>query len=230
MMTESEARAAMLRVMQQHPSLTVQGFDPFWPAKPPENRLAKFEADRAELLTPDGLEAFGRAIEWLSRFDKSKTLNRRGTSYGLKHVAQREIGYTTNGCFIAAAVAAGLEVRPASMGSLNAVFKICAEAWQHQLSMKDHQRLAAAFGRAYKAVEEFESILPDREVTFWPLRRRANAIQWSLLKIRTKLSEPRGQSARRGALIDLYLSAIFERPWWRQDETVGDAAGDAGRQ
>jgi hypothetical protein len=96
--------------------------------------------------------------------------------------------------------------------------------------MKDHQRLAAAFGRAYKAVEEFESILPDREVTFWPLRRRANAIQWSLLKIRTKLSEPRGQSARRGALIDLYLSAIFERPWWRQDETVGDAAGDAGRQ
>jgi hypothetical protein len=230
MMTESESRAAMLRVMQEHPALTVQGFDPFWPAKPPENRLAKFEADRTELLHPDTIEAFGRVIEWLSRFDKSKTFNRRGTSYGLKHVAQREIGYMPNGVFIAAAVAAGFEVRPASMGSLNAVFKICAEAWQHQLSMKDHERLAAAIGRAHKAMEEIESILPDREVTFWPLRRRANAVQWSLLKIRNKLSEPRGQGARGRELIDLYLRAIFDRKWWRQDEAVGAAADDAGRQ
>jgi hypothetical protein len=37
----------------------------------------------------------------------NKTINRRHSSYGLKHLAEPEIGYVTNGAFIAAAVHCG---------------------------------------------------------------------------------------------------------------------------
>src|SRR5260370_38978225 len=116
MMTEDEARAAMLHVMQKHPNLTAEGFDTFWPAKMPPERQIKFDADRAELLHPDTLAALARAVEWLGQFDARKSFNQHGTSYELKHIAEPEIGYSTNGCFIAAAGAAGLEVRQAASG------------------------------------------------------------------------------------------------------------------
>ena len=47
---------------------------------------------------------------WLRGQTKRKTLNKSGTSYGLKHVAERDVGYITNGVFIAAAVAEGFRV------------------------------------------------------------------------------------------------------------------------
>ena len=68
---------------------------------------------------------------WLRRFKKIKTLNRGGTSYGLKHIAEDDIGYTTNGCFIAAAIAEGFAVRRTDYDSPNAWFSISTEAWKH---------------------------------------------------------------------------------------------------
>jgi len=51
------------------------------------------------------LAQFIVARRWLSQFGKLKSLNKRGSSYGLKHVAAHDIGYVTNGVFIAAAIA-----------------------------------------------------------------------------------------------------------------------------
>jgi len=208
MMAEDEARAAMQHVMEKHPSLTAEGFDPIWPAKMPAERQVKFDADRAKLLESDTLAAFVRAVEWVSQFDARKSFNSCGTSHGLKRVAEPEIGNIENGAFIAAAVAAGFDARQEGY-SKNALLKICGQAWQHRLSMHDHQRLAAAVGQAHKAVEEIEAILRADPIASWPYFRRANALRRALSSLRTALSEPTGQRALLGRLSDQY--AIRER-------------------
>jgi hypothetical protein len=224
MMAKREARA-MLRVMQQHPALTAQGFDSFWPAKLPAERRAKFDADRAELFAPGELERFGRAIEWLSRFDKRETFNQSGTSYGLKHVAEREIGHTTNGVFIAAAVAAGFDARPAAWGSPNAVFKICTAAWRRDVTEHEHERLAVALGRAAEAIREIDGILADqRRPELWEHQRRAVVANRALFGLAQKLSYPKGRRAEWSRLADLYHEA------WRRGVTVGAAGNGGGTQ
>jgi hypothetical protein len=62
---------------------------------------------------------------WPNRFAKIKALNQTGTSYGLKHVAERDVGYLTNGAFIAE----GFAVRRVG-DSPNAVFNISTKAWR----------------------------------------------------------------------------------------------------
>ena len=43
----------------------------------------------------------------MKQIKKRKTVNRRRTAYGLKHIAEREIGYITEQTFIAAAIHMG---------------------------------------------------------------------------------------------------------------------------
>lgn len=71
----------------------------------PEERAAKMEAYKRELINSE--EMFSRACEWLGRLKPIKTVNERHSSYGLKHLAEPEIGYITNGAFIAAVVHCG---------------------------------------------------------------------------------------------------------------------------
>jgi len=68
-----------------------------------------------------GLEGVNRAAEWLSKQERASAKSRSSrirTSYGLKHDAEPEVGYTTNGEFIAAALILGIEVDTKS-GDLN---------------------------------------------------------------------------------------------------------------
>ena len=112
-MVTIEAAERMIReVMQSKPELTDFGFgvsrlDPL----SADERQHEFEIERAKLLLPQSLAQFGRAYDWLSRWDKRRTLNKFGGSYRLKHVAAHDIGHVTNGVFIAAAVSAGFEVK-----------------------------------------------------------------------------------------------------------------------
>jgi hypothetical protein len=76
--------------------------------------------NRDLIREPRSLAQFMAARGWLRRFSKIKAVNRCGTSYGLKHVAEDDIGYVTNGCFIAAAIAEGFTVRCVEFGSPNA--------------------------------------------------------------------------------------------------------------
>jgi hypothetical protein len=109
----------------QFPDLTDFGFGVFNPGHlSPEERQRQFAADRADMFTERSFEQFARARAWLEAQPRTMHVNRAaGSSYGLKHVAEDEIGYVTNGIFIAAAVAAGFTVER-DQGSPNAVFNI----------------------------------------------------------------------------------------------------------
>ena len=61
----------------------------------------------------------------------------------MKHIAEDDIGYVTNGVFSADAIAEGFTVRRAEPGSLNAWFNISTEAWRHVERDRDEQRRRA---------------------------------------------------------------------------------------
>lgn len=74
-----------------------------------EQKAAKLKAGQDELLSMT--KECTAICEWLSDKAKIKTINKRHTSYGLKHMAEKEIGYITNGAFICAAVFCGFDFR-----------------------------------------------------------------------------------------------------------------------
>jgi hypothetical protein len=100
-----------------------------------EQRQAEFDKDRAELLNPSDITVaqFAAVRGWLRKWPKTKHINHRnGTSYGLKHVAESSVGYSTNGVFIAAAYAEGfISELPDDTEKLNLCLNIPAKAWEH---------------------------------------------------------------------------------------------------
>jgi hypothetical protein len=143
-LTPAELAAAAIdmdRVLEREPQLGDFGFG-VWDSrrKTRAERTAELRRDRESMLEPRSLAEFTAAREWLRRFKKIKTLNRGGTSYGLKHVAEDEIGYSTNGCFIAAAIAEGFAVRRTDYDSPNAWFNISTEAWRHVERGREERR------------------------------------------------------------------------------------------
>jgi len=78
----------------------------------------------------DIVERFKATCKWLTQVKKRKTVNRLRSAYGLKHIAEREIGYITEQTFTAAAVHMGFThqgVHPTylgmSEGSINKIIK-----------------------------------------------------------------------------------------------------------
>jgi len=69
----------------------------------------KFRNEQNQLLS--NVEEFEKVSNWLKSVEKIQSINRRHTSYGLKHIAEKSIGYSTNGIFIAAAIHAGFEYK-----------------------------------------------------------------------------------------------------------------------
>jgi hypothetical protein len=117
--------------MAREPELTPYGFGVFdfrGEGRRPGWRAETLRQEREKLRGQ--LNSFVAARAWLRRFPRLKRVNRRrGTSYGLKHVAEREIGYLTNGVFIAAAIAEGFVVRRIKH-SPNARIGISSSAWR----------------------------------------------------------------------------------------------------
>lgn len=122
----------MARILKREPQLGDFGFGVCDPRRKTRNQCAaELKRNREWIRAPGSLVDFMAARRWLSRFDKIKTLNQRGTSYGLKHVAAYDIGYTTNGVFIAAAIAEGFRVQRDGNGP-NALFNISVRAWDRR--------------------------------------------------------------------------------------------------
>lgn len=67
-----------------------------------ETELAK---DRAYLLTQ--VEGCAKICEWLKQVDRINSINWKHSSMGWKDLARRDIGYVSQGMFIAAAIHAG---------------------------------------------------------------------------------------------------------------------------
>ena len=82
-------------------------------------RVARLHSEQQALL--DSEKDCTKICEWLSAMKAVQTPDE--SSYGLKHVAEEEIGYVTNGVFIAAAVHCGFPYKLAN-GSENVLFGI----------------------------------------------------------------------------------------------------------
>jgi hypothetical protein len=168
----ANAAKDMACVLAREPLLTDFGFREYgarcW--TPDVSRLteaeyaARVERERAEMRDPRSLAAFIAARIWLRQFRKLKSFNRRGSSYGLKHVAEADIGYLTNGVFIAAAMAEGFRIERDDPGSPNVVLNISQRAWgrgwmggdQESWFDEPYERRLAAIGETAMPVRGHE--------------------------------------------------------------------------
>lgn len=105
-------------VMTEYPRLTDEGYGLSNLEPETSERL---ERERADLRR--NLGEVQAAAEWISRQERQSRLSKRSSSsYGLKHVMERETGtYVTNGAFIAAALIIGV---PARLDHLNPMIGI----------------------------------------------------------------------------------------------------------
>lgn len=120
------ARVGIQRAMDLEPYLTHFGYGIFHePKLNAEERRAKFASNRGRMLDDHSADEFIRAVKFLSGFGRRKTINRKSSSYGLKHGAEKFAGgYVANGMLIAAALALGFSAQPTHPGSPNAWFNI----------------------------------------------------------------------------------------------------------
>lgn len=130
----------LTKIMEEHPLLHDGGYG-----------CARGTCDDLNSPSPrsrqallDSVEEFAAAKLWcVANLRPSKTLNRNHTSYGMKHIAEEEIGYITNGVFIAAMLAAGFRME--SQPGYNVRFYVTAgsvnRAWERSDILR-RQRLS----------------------------------------------------------------------------------------
>jgi hypothetical protein len=120
------AQAGVRRAMDFEPELSGFGYRVARDRnETAEEAEARFLASRADMLGQHGVDEFIRAVEFLSKFGRRKSMNRKRSSYGLKHDAERVAGdYVANGIMIAAALAMGFSAERTQAGSPNAYFNI----------------------------------------------------------------------------------------------------------
>ena len=129
----ADAIAEIQRIVAQHPELTDFGFGVFDERRlSPAEREAQFRRDRLSMFKQSSILDFLKARDWLQSQGKRQTINRIGTSYGLKHIAAHDIGYVTNGMFIAAAISAECQIERAGPGSPIAFFNVAKAAWRYR--------------------------------------------------------------------------------------------------
>jgi hypothetical protein len=132
-MTPAEMTAAasdMAAVLERQPQLSDFGFGVSDRSKPPAEQAAELRIERDRIREPRSLAQFMAARQWLSQFGKLKAINnRRGTSYGLKHVAEHDIGYVNQRRLHSSAISEGFTVQQAN-NSPNAWFNISTKAWR----------------------------------------------------------------------------------------------------
>lgn len=89
-------------ILDAHPLLHDGGYGT------PKGYKADLAEWRAHLTAPDSLAEIETLADWIDRnLLRAKSINYRHTSYGLKHIAERQIGYVSNGQFIVAALLLG---------------------------------------------------------------------------------------------------------------------------
>ena len=98
-------REEVEQILRQHPALHDGGY-----GQPRHRRrCAPVAIERNHLLTPASVLTIDNVVCWLAlRIAPIQTINRRHSSYGLKHIYERERGeYCSNGQFIVAALIRG---------------------------------------------------------------------------------------------------------------------------
>ncbi len=104
-------REKIASVLTKVPELTDFGIGLYEQGRGLSKEEYKLEFSRQQEKLLDSTDAFERTCVWLSKIEKIKTINKRRASYSLKHIAEEEIGYITNGVFIAAAIYSGFNYK-----------------------------------------------------------------------------------------------------------------------
>ncbi|MCA0252640.1 MAG: hypothetical protein LCH76_10200 [Actinobacteria bacterium] len=100
----------LAEVMEEHPQLTSFGIGVFDQRhKTPDVRAAEMALERADLI--EGEANVHKIVRWLRDNDLRPIQTPHANSYALKHTVERQIGYVTNGEFIAAAFIVGYPYR-----------------------------------------------------------------------------------------------------------------------
>ena len=116
-------------ILHQHPLLHDGGYGEI------RRRCARPRtAERAALLTPASVATIDNTVYWLAlNIEPIRTINRRHSSYGLKHIFEADMGeYCSNGQFIVAALICGYG---ADLSHYNVCFgmgeRSIRRAWDH---------------------------------------------------------------------------------------------------
>lgn len=118
-----------------------------------EESDAIFENNRKILR--ESVELITKTIGWLqTNLKPIKTLNARRESYGYKHLAEKDIGYITNGVFIAAAIIAGYPYK-IIVDSPNVIFGMSEEsikkiARSHYLNKQGNKLTGTPLGNFFR--------------------------------------------------------------------------------
>jgi len=114
LISASDDERQLVVAMAREPQLNAFGIGIYFDhwRKPRAERLSILEADRENLRA--NLEDVTWTAKWLrTNIAPTKTINRRHSSYGLKHMVEKHSPkrYLSNGAFIAAALIAGYPYR-----------------------------------------------------------------------------------------------------------------------
>ncbi len=131
-MTAADVRA----VLSTHWELTHFGMGPnSQNLKDSANYMQAVERGQEQLLA--ALDECNRACTFLRHVDRRKSINRKMSSYGLKHEAEAFLrsltdrpsnAYVANGAFICAALHLGFEMQRAHLSSPNVYFNISSKS------------------------------------------------------------------------------------------------------
>jgi hypothetical protein len=108
-------------VLDQHPKLCESGYNYNYRRNHgPDGQTPQLRFNQAREYLTNSLDSVQQAIAWIGPIKRTKTAGDTcASSYGLKHVMERQSGvYVTNGAFIAAALMLGVPVglRPCQRG------------------------------------------------------------------------------------------------------------------
>jgi hypothetical protein len=105
-------KAAVEAVLAAHPDLSAYGIGLYHGEKTLAERRAEQARWREDMLCPDELVQFEDACRFIAETGIRKTVNRRHSSYGWKHIAEKWAEtYICNGVMIAAAYHMGVAVK-----------------------------------------------------------------------------------------------------------------------
>lgn len=126
LLQEELLRTQVNAVQAREPCLTAFGFGVYEQDQRTAHDVeVEFRGERDEMLTFPCLGEFALCCKWLGRLTHTKTVNRKFTSYGLKHRVEHMCGtYISNGMFIASAVHMGFLVRRAGPTSPNCYLNV----------------------------------------------------------------------------------------------------------
>jgi hypothetical protein len=123
-------------VMAKEPLLTCSGMG--------NPSASDFQKERDRLL--EEVEGCTLTEAWVKRLTKTSTFNRKHSSYVLKHVLERTVGYCTNGAFIAAMIHCGFDYKRCREHGQNVWFNVSEQSLKEIVHELDPQHDHWVFG------------------------------------------------------------------------------------